>query len=55
MALEIKHGPTFEAQASNKPDDNSDASAALVDNEIYLRGRKYLYCIAPPSDGSDKK
>lgn len=46
MTLVIKHGPTFEVLASNKLDDNIDASAALVENEIYLRGRKFLYCIA---------
>ena len=27
------------------------ASPALVDNEIYLRGNKYLYCIAEKGDG----
>jgi len=45
MTLVIKHGPTFEVLASNKLDDNIDASAALVENEVYLRGRKFLYCI----------
>jgi len=49
MTLVIKHGPTFEVLASNKLDDNIDASAALVENEIYLRGRKFLYCIAEKS------
>ncbi len=42
----IKHGATFEVLASNSLDDDIDASMAIVDNEIYLRGRKYLYCIA---------
>ena len=32
--------------AKNKLDDGFDASPALVDNEIYLRGYKYLYSIA---------
>lgn len=44
--LVIKHGPKFEVLASNSLDDDVDASLAIVDNEIYLRGRKYLYCIA---------
>ena len=44
--LVIKHGATFEVLASNSLDDDVDASMAIVDNEIYLRGRKYLYCIA---------
>ena len=36
--LVIKHGPTFEVLAKNTLDDGFDASPALVDNEIYLRG-----------------
>ena len=44
--LVIKHGPTFEVLAQNVLDDGFDASPAIVDKEIYLRGRKYLYCIA---------
>src|SRR4029078_12271216 len=42
----IKSGPTFEVLAKNALDDGFDASPALVDNEIYLRGYKYLYAIA---------
>ena len=42
----IRHGPTFEVLAENALDDGFDASPALVDNEIYLRGYKSLYCIA---------
>lgn len=44
--LVIKHGPTFDVLATNTLDDGFTASPALVDNEIYLRGNKYLYCIA---------
>ena len=44
--LVIKHGPTYEVLATNTLDDGFTASPALVDNEIYLRGNKYLYCIA---------
>ena len=43
--LVIKRGPKFEVLASNTLDDGFDASPAIVDNEIYLRGRKYLYCV----------
>ena len=42
----IKHGPTYEVLATNKLDDRFDASPALVDNELYLRGYRYLYCLA---------
>jgi outer membrane protein assembly factor BamB len=42
----LKHGPTLETLAENKLSDGFDASPALVDREIFLRGYKYLYCIA---------
>ena len=44
--LVIKNGPAFEVLAKNTLDDGFDASPALVDKEIYLRGYKYLYSIA---------
>jgi len=42
----LKHGPNLETVAENRLSDGFDASPALVDREIYLRGYKYLYCIA---------
>jgi hypothetical protein len=30
----------------NRLDDSISASAAIVGNELFLRGEKYLYCIA---------
>jgi outer membrane protein assembly factor BamB len=42
----IRHGPTFEVLAENVLDDGFDASPALVQREILLRGYKHLYCIA---------
>ena len=44
--LVITHGPEFEVLARNVLDDGVDASPAIVGNEIYLRGSRYLYCIA---------
>jgi outer membrane protein assembly factor BamB len=41
----LKHGPSFEVFAANKLDDGFNASPALVDDTIYLRGYKYLYAI----------
>jgi outer membrane protein assembly factor BamB len=38
-------GPTYRVAATNKLDDGFDSSAAVVDGEIYLRG-KSLYCLA---------
>ena len=46
MTVVVKHGPAFEVLAENKLDDGFNASPALVDGEIYLRGFKALYCIA---------
>jgi outer membrane protein assembly factor BamB len=45
----IRSGPKYEVLSKNTLDDGFDASPALVDNELYLRGYKYLYAIAPPS------
>ena len=42
----IKAGATYEVLATNKLDDKFDASPALAGNEMYLRGYRYLYCIA---------
>lgn len=41
----VRHGPTFEVLAENTLDDGFDASAAVVDRELYLRGYRYLYAI----------
>lgn len=42
----IKSGPAFEVLAVNTLDDSFDASPALVDNVMYLRGYKSLYAVA---------
>jgi outer membrane protein assembly factor BamB len=42
----IRHGPAFEVLAQNRLDDGFDASPALVDSEIFMRGYRYLYAIA---------
>jgi hypothetical protein len=44
----IKPGPSYEVLATNTLDDGFDASPALVDGDIYLRGAKYLYAIGKP-------
>lgn len=44
--LVIRHGATFAVLARNTLDDGFDASAALVEGDIYLRGYRYLYNIA---------
>ncbi len=42
----LRHGATFELLATNKLDDRFDASPAIAGDELFLRGRKNLYCIA---------
>jgi hypothetical protein len=44
-AVVLRHGRTFEVLAENPLDDGFDASPALVEDQIYLRGYKYLYAI----------
>jgi outer membrane protein assembly factor BamB len=46
--LVIRSGPTFEVLSRNTLEDGFDASPALVDNELFLRGYKHLYSIAEP-------
>ena len=45
-AAVLKHGAKFEILAENHLDDYFDASPAIIGQELYLRGHKYLYCIA---------
>lgn len=45
-AVVLKRGAQFEVVAENKLDDGFDASPAVVGNELFLRGRKNIYCIS---------
>lgn len=45
-AVVLKHGPTLEILKTNTLNDRFDASPALVDGEMYLRGYENLYCVA---------
>jgi len=42
----IKNAPQLEVLAKNKLDDGFDASPVPVGNELFLRGRQNLYCLA---------
>ena len=42
----IKKGPTLEILATNKLNEPTEGSMALVGKEIFIRGRQNLYCIA---------
>jgi hypothetical protein len=49
-AFVIAHGPEFRVLAKNLLDDKFYASPVIVDNQIYFRGHKYLYCISHEKD-----
>ena len=42
----IKDGPEYEVLGKNEIGETIDATLALVDNEIFLRGEQHLFCIA---------
>lgn len=42
----VQHGPEFKLLAVNQLQDGFDASPVPVDDELYLRGRKFLYRIS---------
>ena len=42
----IRHGSDFDVVATNRLDSEIDASAAISGDEIYLRGKRHLYCVA---------
>ncbi len=53
-ALVLKQGDKAEVLATNQLDDRFDASPAIVGNQLFLRGKKNLYCIAV-TDRADAK
>jgi outer membrane protein assembly factor BamB len=46
VTLVIKNSDKYEILATNKLDDRFDASPAIAGNELFLKGKKYFYCIA---------
>ena len=44
----LKHSEKFEVLAVNKLDDKFECSPAFAGNELYLKGKQNLYCIANP-------
>jgi outer membrane protein assembly factor BamB len=43
--LVLKHGAKLEPLATNRLDDPMDASPAIAGKQLFLRGRKHLYCL----------
>ena len=46
VTIVIKNADTYEVLASNKLNDHFDASPVVSGNELFLKGKKYLYCIS---------
>jgi hypothetical protein len=44
--LVLRQGDKLEILATNRLDDEIDASPAFVGKELFLRGEKFLYCFA---------
>ena len=42
----IKRAKDLEVLATNTLDERFDASPVMVDDELFLRGKEYLYCIS---------
>jgi len=48
MGIDEKELKEFQVLATNTLDDKFDASPAIVGDELFLKGKTYLYCIAEP-------
>ena len=46
ITLLLKPGSTLDVVASNRLDERFDSSPAIAGDELYLRGERFLYCIA---------
>lgn len=46
VTLVIKDGPGLELLATNKLDENFDATPALAGTDLFLRGQEALYCLS---------
>jgi outer membrane protein assembly factor BamB len=44
----LRSADQLEVLATNKLDDGFDASPALAGRELFLKGKKNLYCLAEP-------
>ena len=48
VCVVLRQGPKLEVLATNRIDDATDASIALADRDLLIRGKGQLYCIAEP-------
>jgi hypothetical protein len=49
VTVVLQHDRQNAVLAVNQLEDSFSASAALTEGELYLRGERFLYCIAEPS------
>ena len=52
LSYVLSDGPEFRVQARNSLDDRFDASPAMAGGDLFLRGRRNLYCIAQDPQSS---
>ncbi len=50
--LVLKRSRKLEVIATNKLDDTVHSSPAIAGNQLFIRGRRFLYCIARPEGGN---
>ncbi len=56
VTIVLSHGPgKSKVLAMNKLEDSFSASAAVVGRELYLRGDRYLYCIAKETTKTESR
>lgn len=53
MTIVVQHGDVPKPLATNRLNDSFSASAAIVGDAIYLRGKKSLYCLAKDDPKSE--
>ncbi len=53
--LVLEHSKTLKILATNQLDDTIDASPALAGNQLFLRGRQFLYAIATAAEPAENQ
>ena len=54
LTFVLSHEPTPRVLARNSLDDHFSATPALVDDELFLRGERFLYCLGEPVSAEAK-
>jgi hypothetical protein len=51
----LRHGEKLDVLATNRLSDPIDASPAIAGKQLFLRGRKFLYCLAETSEQASEE